>query len=383
MHRDRRSVIVAYFLLFLGAGVWLPYFPLYLSHLGFRGWQIGVLLGMQPALRWGSAMGWAYAADRWRMRHRLLVLAALGGTIFYVPLLVVRGFTAVALDLAAIALLHGALIPMVDATVMDHLSRLGGDYGRLRLWGSVSFVAGSLLSAPLLYVFSPAIVPLLLFLPSLGLMPAFLRLPREQLGHTEHFRAPWELLTPPLRAFLATTFLIQLSCGAWGGFFAVHTASLGFSDAVPGVTWGLAVSTEVLLLFWGRRLLDWLPPVQLMLVALGVTVVRWGLTALARSESLVIVLQLGHAFTFSAFHLAALLLLSRLVPPQSTTGGQALYGMVGFGIGGSAGLALAGALVDRLGTTGVFAVEAAVALLGFWPALRLSALVSASKHTRT
>jgi len=59
------------------------------------------------------------------------------------------------------------------------------------------------------------------------------------------------LLTPPLTAFLATAFLIQLSSGAFAGFFAVHTAALGFSDAVPGITFGLAVTAEVALLFWG------------------------------------------------------------------------------------------------------------------------------------
>jgi len=106
-----------------------------------------------------------------------------------------------------------------------------------------------------------------------------------------------------------------------------------------------------------------------------VTVARWALTAWVRSEALVIGLQLGHACTFSAFHLAALQLLVRLVPPHSSTGGQALYGGVAFGIGGSAGVALAGVLVDRLGTSGVFGFEAIVALLGLLPALRLRRLL--------
>src|SRR5262249_61142608 len=47
----RRTVAVAYFVVFLGAGVFLPYFPLYLSHLGFSGWQIVVLMRLHPALR--------------------------------------------------------------------------------------------------------------------------------------------------------------------------------------------------------------------------------------------------------------------------------------------------------------------------------------------
>jgi MFS transporter, PPP family, 3-phenylpropionic acid transporter len=371
MPGERRAIIAAYFLMFWGAGVWAPYFPLYLSHLGFAGWQIGVLIGIQPALRWSSAIGWAYVADRWRVRHRVLVLTAFGGLLFFIPLLVVRHFAAMLVVLAGIGLLHGTLVPMLDATVMDHLPRLGDDYGRLRLWGSVAFVGGSLVSAPLIHTFSAAIVPLLVLLPGIGLVPALLRVPHQQVGHAAHFHAPWRLLTPPLTLFLATAFLIQLSSGGWGGFFAVHTAALGFSEAVPGITWGLAVTAEVAMLFWGRRIIGWIAPAQLIVVVLVITVARWVLTAWAHNELLVVGLQLGHAFTFSAFHLAALLLIARLVPPESSTGGQALYGMVGFGFGGSTGLLLAGALVDRIGTRGVFGFEAVLALLGFVPALRL------------
>ncbi len=371
MVRDRRAVIVAYILLFWGGGVWMPYFPLYLASLGYRGTEIGLLMGLQPALRWGSAIVWAYAADRWRVRHRMLLVAGCGGALCYVPLLFARRFEAMVAVTGLIALLHAPLIPMVDATVMDHLARLGRDYGRLRMWGSLSFVLGALVSAPLIRWFSPSVVPVLLLIAAWGLVPPLTTLPREQMGRREHFRAPWALVSPPLAAFLATAFLIQLSCGAWGGFYAVHTAALGFSDMIPGLTWALAVTAEVAMLFWGRQIVTRFPPVNLILVALAVTVVRWSLTAVVRNEAIVVGLQLGHAFTFSAFHLAALLLLSRLVPAESSTSGQALYGTIGFGLGGSSGLYLAGRLVDRFGTSGVFAFEAVIAALGFVPAFVL------------
>lgn len=374
--RARRTVALAYFLVFLGAGVFLPYFPLYLAHLGFPGWQIGVVVGLQPALRWASAIGWAVIADRWRVRHRVLVGTALAGAVCFFPLLVVRDFGGVVAVLAVIALLHGTLIPMVDATVMDHLGALGGDYGRLRLWGSLSFVLGAVASAPLVSVFSPSIVPLLLLLPALLLAPALHRLPRAQLGEARGFRSPWSLLTPPLAAFLNVAFLLQMSCGAWQGFFAVHTTRLGFSEAIPGITWGLAVVAEIGLFFWGRGLVARVAPATLILVALAVTVVRWALTAVVRAEALVVGLQIGHAFTFSIFHLASLLLLARLVPRDTSTSGQALYGMIGFGFGGSLGLWTAGALIERLGSAGLFGFEAVVAACAFVPALRLRRLLA-------
>ncbi|HVN85672.1 MAG TPA: MFS transporter [Candidatus Binatia bacterium] len=376
MRRDRRRIVIlAYVLLFAGGGVWMPYFPLYLSHLGFTGWQVGMIFGLQPALRWTSAIGWAYAADRWRIRHQLLVGAAIAGALCFLGLLVVRSFAMVLAVTAAIALLHAPLIPMVDAAVMDHLERLGGDYGRLRMWGSIAFVAFAVIGAPLVHAFSVQIVPLVLLLPLPAMVIALARLPREQRGHAKHFRAPWALLTPPLTAFLASAFLIQLSCGAFSGFFALHTAALGLSDAVPGLAWGCAVAAEVAILFAGGRILERVTPSQLVIVSLLVSATRWAITAWARDQTLVVLLQMTHAFTFGAFHLAALLLLSRLVPPESSTGGQALYGLVAFGIGGSSGLALAGALVDRIGTAGVFGFEAGVTLLGLVPALWLHRLM--------
>lgn len=371
MALERIAVAVAYAALFFGAGVWAPYFPLYLAHLGFSGGQIGAIIGTAPLLRWSSAIGWGYFADRWRRRHLLLVLAAFTGSLFFVPLLFMRSFLGIVAVLTCINLFHGAMLPMIDATVMDHLPRLGGDYGRLRLWGSLGFIAGALVSAPIIHLSSPAAVPALLLAPTVFLVAALYFLPREQIGSAGRFRAPWKLLNPALSAFLATAFLLQLSGGAWGAFFAVHSARLGFSDAIPGITWGLAVIIEVGVLFWGRQIVERFDAAGMIVFTLLVTSARWALTAIATDEVIVVSLQLAHSITFAVFHLAALLLLTRLVPPQSSTSGQSLYGMVSFGFGGSAGIALAGVLVDRIGTSALFGVEAGIAALALLPAWRL------------
>jgi len=63
-----------------------------------------------------------------------------------------------------------------------------------------------------------------------------------------------------------------------------------------------------------------------------------------------------------------------MVPVESSTGGQALYGLLAFGIGGGAGVALAGRLIDRMGTSRVFGVEALVAAAAILPALLLRRL---------
>ena len=346
----------------------LPYLPLYLAHLGYPGWQIGLVVGLHPLLRWTSAIAWSWVADRWGIRERLLVVLGLAGGAGYLLLPFVERFAAVALVLAAIGLLHGPLIPMLDATVLDNLRRLGGDYGRLRLWGSASFILGSAGSAPLVAAFSPRIVPLLLVLANLGLVLPLLGLPRTPVG-SARFESPWRLLDRALVALLATVFLVDVSGGAWTGFFALHTTALGLPASTPGVAWGLAALAEIAVFRWGAPVLARVSAARLLVWVTVFTSVRWALVAAAEREVAVVGLQLGHAITFSASHLAVQGLLAQLVPARSTTGGQALYGLARFGVGAAVGLWLAGAVVDRIGTRALFGVEAAIALAALVPAL--------------
>jgi PPP family 3-phenylpropionic acid transporter len=374
----RVAVAAAYFALLASGGAFIPYFPLYLSQLGLTGAEIGLVLSLNPGVRWSGAVLWAYVADRWRVRYLVLVGAAATSTLLLATLPFADGFAEVIAVTTAIAFLAAPLMPLLDATVVDHLKQLGGDYGRIRAWGSIGFIAGALGSAAVLARSGPWIVPWLLFAFQVLLPFAVLRLPREQFGHPEQFRAPWRLLSPPLAAFLASSFLLNLSSGAWAGFFAAYSQSRGFPDTVPGIAWGLAVASEVVVLYFGRRLLTAFSAPDLMLVVLAITTVRYLLTSVVTEAWAAVVLQLGYGLGYAGFHLSAQLLLARLVPPRSSTNGQALYGFVSFGLGGSLGFALAGALVDRLGPERLFAFEAAISALAIVPALALRRLLRAA-----
>jgi hypothetical protein len=88
-HSKRRVVAAAYFLLFFGPGTALLYIPRYLEHLGMSDAEIGVLVGLQPLLRWTSALAFAHVADHWRIRQPLLLAYTTLGGFLFVPFLVV------------------------------------------------------------------------------------------------------------------------------------------------------------------------------------------------------------------------------------------------------------------------------------------------------
>ena len=130
-----------------GAGIALPYLPRYFEHLGMSDWEIGVLIGLQPILRWGSALLFAHAADRLRMRHRLLVAYSVAGALLFLPFLVVRDFAALLLVMSTLSVFLGPLISAVDAIVLDHLPALGGDQAGLRYLPSMVVVPAHCLPA--------------------------------------------------------------------------------------------------------------------------------------------------------------------------------------------------------------------------------------------
>src|SRR5262249_16856334 len=148
----------------------------------------------------------------------------------------------------------------------------------------------------------PAAVPAML-LPSALLLPlAIAGLPRTQIPHAGLGGAPWRLVTPALATFLAAVLMVHLSCGAWSGFFALHTERPGRAEWVPGAAFAVAVVFEVALFQWSQPLLARVPAERLIVLAVLVTVVRWLGTAVARDAWLIIAVQTGHAATFSALH---------------------------------------------------------------------------------
>jgi PPP family 3-phenylpropionic acid transporter len=177
-----------------------------------------------------------------------------------VPLLFVTDFPTLLVVFVAINTCHGTLIPMIDATVVDHLdssaATTGGSGSGARCRSSSAPPAAPRSSA----AYGPSVIPWLLVAPQILLAPVLLFLPRGQGGLAEHARAPWTLLTPALAAFLATVFLVQASTGAWNAFFALHVRALGLPDSLPGLTFALAVVVEVALFHWGRRVLEWISP---------------------------------------------------------------------------------------------------------------------------
>ncbi|MDH4228721.1 MAG: MFS transporter [Nitrospirota bacterium] len=354
-------------------GIVLPYLSLYLRDIGLTPYQIGVIMAINPLVKTVAPGVWGRMADRRGTRRPFLRGAGLGAVVTFATMLLVRDFYGIVLVMALYSVCTSSILPLVEATAMEMVDRLRIDYGRVRLWGSLGFIAASLGMGPVLdrsgsHVVLWAILAFLVFnLWSIWSLPD--SRPAAEAGH-----GGLRVLLGDRRvlAFYAVCMLMQASHGTLYGFYSVYLEDLGYARFTIGMLWAVGVAAEVTALMFSGPLLTRMGTLRLMVLSLLLTVLRW--TILACTDHLGWLLGAGllHAASFGLFHVAAVTHTHRMVPENLRATGQSLYSAISFGLGLTMGMYLSGAGYARLGAPTLFAANAGVALLALALATTLS-----------
>jgi PPP family 3-phenylpropionic acid transporter len=338
---------------FLVTGAQLPFWPLWLASRGFGPTQIGTLFA---AAIWAKVVAMpaiGALADHFG-RRRLMVLLAAGAVAGYAALLPAQGlWTILSLNLLALTA-QSALTPLGDTVTLGAARAHGLDYGRIRVWGSFSFVFASLGAGAVLgHSSASRVLPLVLAASAL-LLAACCAIPPsapEQRGAAGPRGAGLRRLAgnPRFWIFVASASALQASHQVYYGFGTLYWRSLGFSDGTIGWLWAEGVVAEIVLFWQGRRLIERFGPLGAMALGGAAGAVRWSLAGLVVSLPVMIALQLLHALTFGATYLGTMHFLSRNVPPSAAAGAQTLFAAASSGLGGGLVMAVAGALYAAYG----------------------------------
>jgi MFS transporter, PPP family, 3-phenylpropionic acid transporter len=317
----------------------------------------------------------ALLADHTGERRRLMAVLAAVGVAATALFALADSFVA----LLAITVLATATVPTL-IPLGDNVALLAGrsgalDYGRVRLWGSLAFIAASAAAGRML---SGSSADTILWLVLGGVALTFaacllmpdLRLPPARLLGL----APARLLLSSrlYLLLLVAAGAIQASHAAYYGFATLHWRAAGLGDATIGWLWAEGVVAEIVLFSCGAALVRRLGPAGLLALAGAAGAARWGVTATSTALPALAVVQALHAFTFGAAHLGAMHFLGCAVPPARSATAQGLYAAIVSGAGFGVAALAAGALYDA------FAGGAFWAMGGFACAGAAAALVLAA-----
>lgn len=328
-----RRLSLFYGALFLSIGVYLPFFPVWLSARGLGEGEIGAILAAPLIVRIVFTPLSGAIADRQSNRKTMLVLYCWLALCGFAALGFASGFPATLVVVAVTAIFWGSVMPLTEALALVGVRRYGADYGRMRLWGSATFILANFGAGAALDLWpAETVYVLILGTVALAAIAAHL-LPRvashEPVStvHVAEIAAPGAravLLDPLFLAMIGASALTQMSHATMYGFGSIYWQSRGFSGLAIGLLWSLGVIAEITLFAYSKRVLARVSPIGLMAIGAGAATLRWSLMPLEPPLAATAALQLLHGLSFGAAHLGIVHYLVRTVPERWSGSAQSL-----------------------------------------------------------
>lgn len=354
-----------YAAMFVGIGMHMPFFPVWLRAKGLDAGMIGVVLAAPMLARMLAIPLVSRQADRRDALRGAIRLTSVASVAGYVLVGLAGGPAAILIAYAVASLAMTPVMPLSETYALKGLTARGRAYGPVRLWGSATFILGSMIAG-----FAVDLIPardLIWLLAAASLLTA-----AAAQGLAPLHVAPPASATPAPRtgllrdptfiAVLTAASLIQSSHAVYYGFSALQWRADGLDGTAIAGLWALGVVAEIVLFaLQGRLPKIATPPVLMVVGGLGAAL-RWTAMALDPSAAWLPLVQLLHALSFGATHLGALGFVARYAPPGQGATAQG-YLALAIGTTMAAMTALSGVLYGVYGGR-AYAAMALAAIAG-------------------
>jgi PPP family 3-phenylpropionic acid transporter len=309
-----------YFAFLMTAAVSNPYLAIWLTSKGVSPAGIGIINAMPflVMILLNQAVGRiADKAGDWRST---IVVGSVLAAVAPVALFFVDDFLGILVVWVLVIVPFQSIAPVVDAATIRLTRRVGADFSLVRVWGTLGFVAMTIVAGILLERFGgEAFVPLLIVAALLRAMLS-LQLPlfRAPAATVEADAAgageppvanpmiatrlrqvwrPWFLLPLIGVALLHGSHMMQMAFGA------LIWQQAGIPASLIGPLWAVGPAGEIVVMLFFARLARRFSARHLILAACLVAVLRWVGFALEPPLWVLALLQLSHMVTFGLSYL--------------------------------------------------------------------------------
>lgn len=357
-----------YFCYYAALGAYTPYIGRFVDGLGHGGYVVGGMLGLWYGSRivapplWNGLLARSERPGRWLLAGCVATLAC------FAAFAGVQSALALFLVMAAFGLAYNAVMPQFEAMTLAALGADAHAYGRIRVWGSIGFLLVASTYGMLLDRFGDRSFPWLC-LPLFAALVGAAWVHRDAAPPPRHAGGDeaghlWK--RPGVRRFLLMGLLMQAGFGAFYVFYTLHLQAAGHGGAAIGLLWGTGVAVEIALFWQAPRLIArWGAP-RLLAFCMGVTVLRWIVTALFAADLPIMFAAASlHAFSFAVFHACCMREMARLFPGRRAAAGQGLLYGFSSGVGGVLGAGLAAWTWDLGGGRAAFLAGAGATALAW------------------
>lgn len=352
-----------FFLYFAYVGLVSPYASLFFLDRGFSVIEIAILMSMLQITRIVGPFSWGWLSDYLSDRIGIIRFCACLAAVTFLCIFFLQSYIAFFIWMFVLHTILSSLMPLGESATVHALFKdnsFDKRYGRLRLWGSIGFIAMVLFAGELFQRKGIELYPIVgaVILTFLALITFRLHEPKMERRKMVKGELLIVLFNPDVRWFLLSGFFMIFAHAALYVFYSLYLADLGYDKFQIGLFWALGVGAEVIFFYFQSKVLSRLDAEVVLQIAFGIGVFRFILIAFFPVTWVLILAQLMHAGTFGAHHSAATKLLQRWFTGPLQARGQALMATVSYGLGGTLGGLVAGWLWDATQPRNVFVMSA-------------------------
>jgi PPP family 3-phenylpropionic acid transporter len=367
MPQQSRNFAVFLFTYYAYAGTFATFAALFFAARGMSVAQIGILLSLIQVMRIVGPNVWGWVADHTQKRARVLRVTAVAALAVFICFFFADTYAQFFIVMVVINLFTSAQAPLSEALMLADMRGDIANFGKVRLWGSIGFIVAVTGGGYLLEWFGVDF--LLWFCVALLVTVLAASVSIRDVPHppAAHDTPPLlhVLRKPEVAAFFLSAALMIGAHMALYTFYSLYLERAGYGKPVIGAMWALGVVAEVAFFYFQAQVFARFGARRIMMVAFGVTILRFAITGAAPGLLWVLVLaQLMHALTFAAHHSAAVLTMQRWFAGPLQASGQALYMSIAYGMGGTLGGLFMTFCWDQLGPEQMYYVAASLALAG-------------------
>ncbi|UAA37520.1 MFS transporter [Paraneptunicella aestuarii] len=360
---------LTYLFYFGHMGVLTPYLGVFLDGRGLSSEAIGQLMAIMTIARLVAPNLWAWVADKTGQGLAIIRIGCTLALASFLILFFVDGFWPIAICMAFSFGFWTSVIPQLEPITLNEVEGDPARYSRVRMWGSIGFILMSITGGALIDVYGSEVILICcsVMLSCLLMSSFLLRSQAVRREDDEVSGSIWQkALSRPFLVFISVMSLLQMSFGAYYGFFALYMRDLGYTGEQTGWFISLGVIAEIGIFLIAGKLLQRVGIKRALMLCMFATSFRWLMLAQWADMLLLILLsQCIHALSFGFAHATAMQFVHKHFGKQFQNQGQALYVSLSFGLGGSIGSFVAGQLwLQGAGAYQTWCVAAGMAFVG-------------------
>ncbi len=384
---------VMMFLQYVIWGTWLPLLALYLSRfLGFTGTDIGWVFATLAIASVTAVFVGGQVADRLMSTERFLAISHLVGGLAMFALPFQKAFWPFFAAMLVHNLMYVPTLSLTNSICFHHLKDAKKQFGRVRMWGTIGWVAASW---PFVFILrgkedaalESALTGIFWIAGGVSIALAIysLTLPHTPPARSGEKNAPLEALkllaVPSILVLFVVTFMDSLVHACYFQWTSPFLSQIGLAEnlIMPAMSIGqiAEIGTMAVLGAFLKRL-GWR---KIMTFGILGHAIRFAIYSLGGPVWLVVASNVVHGFCYAFFFATVYIFVDECFPKDARASAQTLFNLLILGIGPFLGNLMWGKLADLLTTadgidfrllflapTALAIIAALTLFLGFRPA---------------